>query len=256
VRRYATLALFLIVPTAAHAAMAYRVTVVTKGRFKKPPLVGEVIADGEKRRLTYKDQPEPFSEDVLLSTDGGKTVTALNTSLRTWFALTRGGTSETEFLSSIRRVQIKDTNVAVTEEPSEPIAGYPVRKFVIHAGYTTVEDYSGTKVKRIHSLTELVWTTDKLDGSLTFPRPAYTIGARPVDDELGVKTASISGFVLRDVETISRAYEGGMPTLEMTTTEVDEIRTVPSPPASQFEKPAGYVNQPPIISGAPTVISH
>jgi hypothetical protein len=250
------LALLLIVPAAAHAATAYRVTIVRKRRLDKPPLVGQVIADGEKRRLTYKDRPEPFTEDVLLSTDGGKTVTALNTPLRTWFALTRSGPSETDVPSSIRRVQIKDTTVSVTEEPSEPIAGYPVRKFVIHAGFTTVEDYSGTKVKRIHSLTELVWTTDKLDGSLTFPRPAYTLGTRSVDDELAVKTAAISGFVLRDVETISRAYEGGMPIVEITTTEVDDIRTVPSPPAADFEKPAGYVNQPPIISGAPTVISH
>jgi len=240
------LGFFLIASTAAHAATAYRVTIIRNDGFKRPPLVGHVIADDENRRLIYDNQDEPFAEDVMMSTDGGKTVTALNTRLRTWFALV----DQPAGLSPWMHVEIKDVKVSVAEEPSEAIAGYPVRKFVIHASYTTREDHSGTKVNRVHTMTEIIWTTDKLDGSLSFPIPRVTIGVGVVDAELRRKTASISGFLLRDVKTISRAYEGGAPSLEMMTTDVDDIRTVASPPATQFVKPPGYINQPPII-GAP-----
>jgi hypothetical protein len=240
------LGLFLIASTAVHAATAYRVTIISKDGFKRPPLVGHVIADGENRRLTYENQEEPFFEDVMLSTDGGKTVTALNTRLRTWFAMDDQPVNAAG-LPPWMHAEIKDVKVSVAEEPSEAIGGYPARKFVIHAGYTTREDYSGTKVNRVHTMTEIIWTTVKLDGSLSFPTPGVTIGVGVIDAELRRKTASISGFLLRDVKTISRAYEGGAPSLEMMTTDVDDIRTVPSPPASQFVKPAGYVNQAPII---------
>src|SRR2546430_10725876 len=86
-RRYAIAALLLVVSTAVQAATAYRVTITRKDHFKRPNRVVHVIADGENRRLTCENQEEPFMSDVLLSTDGGKTVTALNTVLRTWFAL-------------------------------------------------------------------------------------------------------------------------------------------------------------------------
>lgn len=238
---------FLIATPLLHAATAYRVTITRNDRFKRPPLVAHGIADGEKRRLTYENQEEPFAEDVFLSTDGGKTETALNTSLHTWFAVNHPPATETG-LPPMIKAEVSKSSVTVTEEPtSETIAGLPVRKFVIKAGYTTREDYGGTRVKRVHTMTELIWTTDKLDRSLAFPIPVVTIGMRALDDELRQKTASIPGFPLRDVKTISRTYEGGQPLVEMTTTEVDDIRAVPSPPASQFTKPDGYVNQEPVI---------
>jgi hypothetical protein len=249
VRRSAIAALLVITSTALQAATAYRVTITRKDHFHLPTLVAHVIADGENRRLTYENRPQPFTEDVLLSTDGGKTVTALNTSMQTWFAMHPRQVTETG-LPPLMKAEIRNPKVTMTEEPSEDIAGYPVRKFVIRAGYTTRENYSGTKVDRIHTMTTLIWTTDRLDRSLAFPLPEVTIGARALDAELQQKTALIPGFPLREIRTISRAYEGGAPQVEITTTEVDDIRTVPSPPASQFVKPAGYVNQEPII-GAP-----
>jgi len=245
--RYAIAALLLAASSAVQAATAYRVTVIRKDHFKRPNLVAHVIADGENRRLTYETRQEPFTEDVMLSTDGGKTVTALNTPLHTWFTVVAPPATETGLPPRIS-AEIKDVKVSTTEEPpAETIAGYAVRKFVIHAGYTTREDYSGTKVNRIHTMTTLLWTTDKLDRSLFFPISEVTMGARSIDARLRQETAAIPGFPLRQVTTISRAYEGGEPQVEMTTTEVDDIRTVPSPPASEFVKPAGYVNQEPII---------
>ena len=245
-RRSAIAALLLIASTTVQAATAYRVTIIRKDHFKQPPLAGHVIADGENRRLTYENRQEPFTEDVMLSTDGGKTVTALNTSMRTWFAMHPAEATETG-LPPMIRAEIRNPKVTMTEEPSPDIAGYPVRKFVIHAGYTTREHYSGTTVDRIHTMTALIWTTDKLDRSLAFPLPEVTIGVRSLDAELRQKMALIPGFPLREVTTISRAYAGGEPLVTMTTTEIDDIHTVPSPPASQFTRPADYVNQEPII---------
>ena len=246
-RHYAITAMLAVISTAVQAATAYRVTIIRKDHFNLPTMVEHVIADGENRRLTYENREEPFTEDVMLSTDDGKTVTALNTPLRTWFTLTASPATETG-LPPRMSAELRDVKVSMTEEPSaEIIAGYPVRKFVIHAGYMTREHYSGIKVDRIHTMTTLIWTTNKLDRSLAFPIPEVTVGARSIDAQLREITASIPGFPLREVTTISRAYEGGQPSVTMTTTEVDDIRTVPSPPASEFVKPAGYVNQEPII---------
>jgi hypothetical protein len=247
----------LATSTASHAATTYRVTTTVKERLKRIPRVERVIADGENRRLTVEQQDEPFTHDVLLSTDGGKTVTALNTPLRTWFdfAIFPRGTSG---LKPWAGTAIKDPTVTVSEEAgAEPIAGFPVRKFVIRASFTAQEDYGGTKVKRENAMTTILWTTDKIDSVLAFPISVFATGVSSIDAELRQKTAAvISGFPLREVTTFSQAYEGGAPTGKITTTEVDDIRTVSSLPAAQFAKPAGYVNQPPIISGAPVVISH
>lgn len=256
-RRSITAALLLIATAALQAATTYRVTTTIKDRLKRIPRVERVIADGDNRRLTVEQQDEPFTHDMLLSADGGKTVIALNTPLQTWFDFSILPPS-TSTLKARRGAAIKDVNVIVREESgAEPISGFAVRKFVIRVGFTAQEDYGGTKVKRENAMTAMLWTTDKIDGALAFPRAVFATGIDSIDAELRQKTAAMfAGFPLREVTTYSQAYEGGAPSVEIITTEVDDIRTVRSPPAAQFAKPAGYVNQPPIVSGAPLVISH
>jgi len=255
-RRSSIAAVLLIATTALHGATTYRVTTTIKDRLKRIPSVERVIADGQNRRLTVETQDEPFTHDVLLSTDGAKTIIALNTPLRTWFDFAVLPHSTTT-LKPRRLAAIKNPVVTVREESgAEPISGFPVRTFVIRATFTSEEDYGGTKVKRENAMTAMLWTTDKIDGALAFPPRAFATGVDAIDSELRQKTAIIAGFPLRAVTTYSQAYEGGAPTVEIITTDVDDIRTVAPPPAAQFAKPADYVNQPPIISGAPTVISH
>jgi hypothetical protein len=248
--------LLLITATASQAATSYRVTTTVKERLKRIPRVERVIADGENRRLTVEQQDEPFTHDVFISNDAGKTIAALNTPLRTWFdfAILPAQVS----LKPRAGTEIKDPKVTVSEESgNEPISGFPVRKFVVRASFIAQENYGGTKVKRGNAMTTILWTTEKFDGMLAFPKAVFVTGVSSIDAELRQKTAAIiSGFPLREVTTYSQAYEGGAPTVETITTEVDDIRTVSSPPATQFAKPAGYINQPPIISGAPVVISH
>jgi hypothetical protein len=256
-RRAAIAAVLVVATTALQAATTYRVTTTVKARLKRIPRVERVIADGDNRRLTVEQQDEPFTHDVLLSTDGGKTVIALNTPLQTWFdfAISRGSASS---LTPRKGTEIKDPKVTVSEESgNEPISGFPVRKFVIRASFISQENYGGTKVKRENAMTTILWTTDKIDSALAFPMAVFATGVPAIDTDLRQKSAGlISGFPLREMTTYSQAYEGGAPSVETIEEEVDDIRTVASPPASQFAKPAGYVNQPPIISGAPVVVSH
>ena len=84
----------------------------------------------------------------------------------------------------------------------------------------------------------------------------FPTGVDVIDAELRQKTAIISGFPLRVITTYSQAYEGGAPKVAIITAEVDDIRTVASPPAAQFAKPADYINQPPIIRSPPAPITH
>jgi hypothetical protein len=249
-------AALLITTTALHAATAYRVTTTIRDWLKREPQVEHVIADGANRQLTVEQQNEPFTHDVLLSTDGGKTIIALNTPLRTWFDFALLPPSKLN-IKPVRGAAVKKAQVAVHEESgAEPISGFPVRTFVIRASFTSVESFARTSVKRENAMTVLVWTTDQIDAALAFPPRVYVTGVDAIDAELREKTAIISGFPLRTMTTYSQAYEGGAPKVATITTEVDDIKSVPSPPATQFAKPAGYVNQPPIISAPPAVISH
>jgi hypothetical protein len=247
VHRSAIALLLLFAATNGQAATTYRTTITTRDRFKQPPVVQRITVDGENRLLKVENQDEPFSYDALLSADGGRTVTALNTPLRTWFELPKPWVTATGMPPSIP-TEIKDAKTSVTEEPAdETIAGFPIRKFVIRVSYTSREDYGSTKVNRLCTMTTIVWTTDKLDRSLAFPMPVITMGIESLDAELRAKSAVIPGFPLRSVRTVSRAYEGGAPEVEITRVEVDDIRTVPPPRASALVKPAGYVHQAPVI---------
>jgi hypothetical protein len=250
------IAALLLWTAAVDAATTYRVTITTKDMFHRPPEVQRIIADSENRRLTFEQQYEPFAFDVLLSTDGGKSVTALNTPMRTWFDGAPHPPNPTKRLPGVAGVEIKDAKVTVEEEPTDDtMAGFPTRKFVIRASYKSVENYAGTKMTRIHAITTLLWSTGKLDRSLAFPTPTFATGIASLDAELLQKQELISAFPLRRVTSVSRAYEGGAPSVEITTLEVDDIRTVSSPPSSAFAKPDGYVHQDPIINGANPIIN-
>jgi hypothetical protein len=250
IARRTGMAVFLVCAAASvHAATTYRVTVTRKDRFKFPTAIERVIVDGEKRRLTVENAEAPFTHDVLFSTDGGRTVTALNTPLKTWFNNAEMAKQNRPIGPGSRaKIETKDAKISISEEPTdETIDDLPVRKFVIRAGYTTVEDFSGTKVKLLHGITTLLWATDKLDRSLAFEMPPLETGVDSLDAELHAKTESIIGFPLRRLTTVSRAYEGGEAVVEILKMDIDDIRTVPSPPPETFVKPAGYANQAPVF---------
>ncbi len=241
--------ILLLMAGSAQAAVTYRTTITTRIWVTRPPTVQRIVADGDRRRLIVEHQGEPFEYDVLLSADGGRSITALNTPLHTWYALSKPPATATRLPPSMR-VEIRDAKTEVTEEGgAEPIAGYPVRKFVVHVSYTTRETFGGTSANRVHTMTALVWTTDKLDRALAFPPLTLTVGVESIDADLVRKTASVPGFPLRVIATVSRAYEGGPPVVEMKTKEVDDVRAIPAAPESLFVRPEGYVNQEPIIGG-------
>lgn len=231
------------------AAITYRMTITTTSRPPRPPSIQQIITDGEKRRLTIENAEAPFIYDVLLSPDGGRTITALNTPLKTWFDKEAFDAKHPHYtgLPPGIKTQIKDAKISISEEPTdEPVEGFPVRKFVVRASYNTQEDFNGTIVKRVHAITTLLWTTDKLDRSLAFGMPPLDTGVASLDTELRQKAAAF-GFPLRRVTTVSRAYEGGEPVVEITRIEIGKIETVASPPASVFARPSAYANQAPVI---------
>ena len=244
--RLRTATLLILMACTAQAAMTYRTVVTTRNRFKSSPVVQRITADGNQRRLTVEHPEEPFSYDVLLSGDGGASVTALNSQLHTWYTLAKPSVR----LSPSIHIEIVGRTTELREESgAEPIGAFPVRKFVVQASYTSLEDYGGTKVNRVHTLTAMIWTTDKLARALAFPPLTITMGEDSIDADLRQKTATLPGFPIRVITTVARAYDGGQPTVEMKSEEVDEVATIPAPPASLFVRPANYINQEPIIGG-------
>lgn len=244
-----TATLVILLASTATAATTYRTTKSIRRRLKTSAVVQRVTADGDQRRLVTENPEEPFAYDVLLSDDGGASVTALNSHLHTWYVMKSPSTTSTSS-SPFVQTEITDRTTEVMEESgSEPIGGYPVRKFVIRASYTSRESYGGTIVKRSHTLTGMIWSTDRLSRQLAFPPTTITMGERSMDAAIREKIATIPGFPLRVTTTVARAYDGGEPIVEMRSEEVDQVATIPAPTKSLFVRPASYVNQEPLIGG-------
>lgn len=211
-----------------------------------------VLVDGPRRRIDFVRKETPFMYDVLLSDDGGATHTALNTQMKTWFAVKTavliGRPRIYVPLPYARNRSVRNVVVTPAEEPAEPIDGYAAHKYVVKLSFT-IRESIGELVDEKFGATILVWTTDAIDPALAVHAVDLTTGIAEVDALLVPALAKISGFPLKTTYSATRAFTGGPPQTFVITAAVSDIRNVDAPPHA-FERPADYVNQPPVI-GAP-----
>ena len=200
----------------------------------RPRFEATVLAEGSQRRIDVVHPETPFTYDVLLSLlsdDGGATFIALNTELKTWFRKESAPLLGRPRIFGGRpnqRQSVRDVSVTTSEEPSDPIGGFAVHKYVVKTSFMVREGQGAARIDALFGTTAIVWTTDAL---------------------LNPALAKIPGFPLRTTLTATRAYRGGPPQTFTISATISDIRTVDAPPHA-FEKPKGYVEQAPII-GAP-----
>lgn len=249
--RLLTFALASIAALPLAAATRYTVTIEVGAR-SQARQVATVLVDGAHRRIDIPRETTPFAYDVLLSDDGGAAFTALNTQLKTWFRLGPAALAGSPLLNlrfpHARRKSVRDIKVTPSEEPSEPIDGYATHKYVVRASYKMREDL-GAPVEEQSGATILIWTTDAIDALLAMRLVDFATGEPEVDALLAPALAKIPGFPLKSTVSMTRMFIGGPPRITTVTATVSDIRTVDAPPQA-FERPADYVNQPPIV-GAP-----
>jgi hypothetical protein len=233
------------------AATRYTVT-AEDGARPKSRQVATVLVDGAHRRIDVPRETTPFIYDVLLSDDGGATLTALNTPLKTWFRMGPAALAGSPLLNlhfpHARRKSVRDIKVTPSEEPSEPMGGYATHKYVVRASYKMREDL-GAPVEEQSGATILIWTTDAIDASLAVQLVDFATGLPEVDALLAPALAKIPGFPLKSTVSVTHMFVGGPPRITTVTATVADIRTVDAPPHA-FERPKDYVEQAPVI-GAP-----
>jgi hypothetical protein len=237
------------------AATRYSIAAENTGFFTQPQFNAIVLAEGLQRRIDIVHPETPFAYDVLLSLlsdDGGATFIALNTELKTWFRKESApllGRPRIFAKSPIERRTVRDVSVTTSEEPSDPIAGFHVRKYVVKSSFSVRQGRGAARIDALFGTTAIVWTTDAIDAALAVRVVDLTTGLPEVDAQLAPALAKIPGFPLKTTLTATRAYRGGPPQTFTIAATISDIRTIDAPPHA-FEKPKGYVEQTPII-GAP-----
>ena len=238
--RLLTIAIFgIALPLSA--ATRYAIDIETSGDALQPRhRHAAVLADGANRRIDVEQPSTPFTYDVLLSSDGGATFTALNTARKTWFRPSAVAIVRHPYISGGR--DATDIHVTTSEEPSEA-------KFVIKVAFTTQEHFGSEKFDAKHSETILIWTTKDVDPALSVHAINLITGIAGVDAQLAPAITRIAGFPLKTTIAATRAYPGGRPQTITVTATVSDIRSADAPPQA-FERPADYVHEEPFI-GAP-----
>ncbi len=229
-------------------ATSYRITITPA---KGTPVVAHVVAAGANKRVTV-DRPadEPYAFDVLLL--DGHTTTALNTSLKTWYA------EEPQLMGKLglyrpllgMKAEVRDVKTSLDEEPDdELLSGHKVRKFVARINYGLRGMINGERVDASHGTTIMIWTTSEIDETLSVTAVPLTTGISEVDALLVPKLAAVRGFPLKTVISATRVFAGGAPQTEVLTVTAGDFSST-SVDAALFQRPADYVNQRPLI-GAP-----
>jgi hypothetical protein len=230
------------------SATSYRITIMPA---KGQTVIAHVVAAGTNKRVAV-DRPagQTYTFDVLLL--DGSAVTALNTSLKTWYA------AEAQLMGGPRfywpagaKPEVRDMRIALDEEPDDELqSGHKVRKFVARINYVLRGRVDGDRVDASYGTTIIIWTTSEIDESLSLPAIPLTTGISEVDAQLAPKLAAVHGFPLKTVISATRVFAGGgIPQMQVLTVTTGDFSTTTAD-AALFQRPADYVNQKPLI-GAP-----
>ncbi|HEX2061919.1 MAG TPA: hypothetical protein VHK90_14355 [Thermoanaerobaculia bacterium] len=242
--------LLLLVAPSLEAATRFAFASEVTGNAIARPETGTVVIDGDSYRIDHVPPKPELSS--LISTDGGKTVTALNAGLRTYYHL-----NETKqaigLLAMIPLLQGRPQSVtldevSVTEEPAaETIAGFKTRKYVLRLKYRTKTDVGSEVFPTSFTATGEIWTTDAIDSTLDpFQLRRMRTGYDDVDTKLREVLAAVKGFPLMRRLAVSRKIANGRAQTELYTTTFSDFASA-EVPAQTFSVPAGYEYQEPVI---------
>ncbi len=197
--------------------------------------------DGDKVRV---DKPKPKDSPVMcnavISRDGGKTSTCLNTELWTWYESDARDEmlASRRFGAATRHPAVTKVKIDSSDEPNaETIAGHATEKHTIHVSYDLRETIGGVDAKQNITSTLVVWTAPDVPPS-PLTRGMHT-NFKDVDARLASIFASFKGMVVKESMTVTQRYEGGQPftdTSNWTTTSIESKKFSPS----IFEVPKDY----------------
>ncbi|HUJ15560.1 MAG TPA: DUF4412 domain-containing protein [Thermoanaerobaculia bacterium] len=238
--------LILAIAPSAFAGLTYKAESNTAG-MQNTTIAGTVSIDGSHMRMDVtKGDNAVFSDNsIVLSNDGGKTLSVYDPSAKTYFDLQLdqilgGSNSLLNALGSLVKISFENPNVAIRDEgASEALQGYPTHKYVLDASYDMNINAMGQQMVSHLSMTTESWTTDQLSSEMSsfLQMRGMRTGIESIDKLIEAK-GNIRGFPLKEVSTM-HMDQGAQDITMVTTATVSDIQKKDLD-ASIFNAPAGY----------------
>ena len=238
----------LAIAPSAFAALTYKTQSSTTG-LRGVTIAGAVTVDGSRMRMDVTKGDNMVFKDnaMVLSTDGGKTMSVFDPATKTFYDLQLdqilgGPSSILQGLGDLVKINFANPKVNVSDAgDGGTIEGFPTHKYVIDASYDMNIDAMGQQMTTHMTMNTESWTTDKLSSEMSSflqMRGIHT-GIEVVDKLIDAQRSTMHGFPLKQVSTIHVAQADGQDMTMTTTATVSDIQQK-SVDASVFNAPAGY----------------
>jgi len=228
------------------AGITYDFRSTTSG-MREGSLAGTVSADGSNMRMDLKSGDNFLFKDnaVILSTDGGKTLTVFDPAAKTYYSINinelaqQPGAALASMGGSVKfqnpKVSVKDLGAA------ETLSGFPTHHAIVDASYDIAIDMMGNQMTSHMTMTTESWTTDQIRHEFAnfIQEKNLHTGFADLDKLLEAQAAAIEGrFPLKQVTTL-HVQQGTADLTSTTTSEVFNVATH-TVPASLFTASGGY----------------
>ena len=228
-------ALVVLAPAAARAGAAFTATTKVESSPRRPlPLGNSTVrgwVDGDRGKIELAGSANRVTPggDVLLTTDGGKTIRHFDLERKECHPWTRPAPRESRVgpgspvSTSFENVRVEKT----LDEPGPVIAGLSTRHVRLKSEYDTVVTGQGSAHRSRTAATDDLWIAEKLrDPGFSIWLTTGSPGAEGGD--LGAKLdavlANVSGVPVKRVSVATVAFDGGKPVTTTTTVEVSRLR--------------------------------
>lgn len=208
---------------------------------------GSVAADGSNFRMIINHGDPYFFRNgaIVLSRDGGKTVTVSDPASKTFYEMPieqlTAGIAALESGGGIALTFANPTSSVTDGGAGEAIEGLPTQKTRLNGSIDMTMDAMGQKIKTRITMQSENWTTDKLSAAAmnVFQQRALRTGIDALDKLFEAQAASLKGrFPLKQVTTVTMTQNGHVTTARTVAT-VTNIKQK-ALDGSAFAAPAGY----------------
>jgi hypothetical protein len=246
-KHFFTAAAVLAIASTAFAGLNYKVQSSSTG-LQNTTIVGTVSVEGSHLRMdvTKGDNTLFKDNDIVLSNDGGRTMSVLNPSTHNYFdlqldQLLGAGGSLLQSFGGLVKMSFNNPHVEVRDGGAGgTIEGYPTHKYVLDAAYDLAIDAMGQKITSHFTMNTETWTTEQLSSEMsTFIQArGLRTGVEAIDRLIEAQSNGLHGFPLKQVSTVHVAQSGNDMTMVTTSSVTDIQRRTIDP--SQFTMPADY----------------
>src|SRR5579884_1187411 len=172
-KRLAALILLMLAPC-AFGALTYKAESNTTG-MRNATITGTVTVDGARMRMDVTKGDNMIFKDnsVVLSSDGGKTMSVFDPSSKTFYDLKideiiGGGSSILKGIGDLVKFDFANPKVSVTDGgDGGTVAGFPTHKYLLSASYDININAMGQQLTTHIDMDTDSWTTDKLAAEMS-----------------------------------------------------------------------------------------